>query len=99
MTFYHYKCRADLFIDVCKFLLWVFEKNKKNEIKVELINSQIKSLEYFTEWDFESNLNYKEMIDLMKEADEIYDFHIMYDTLSYFKNYTGERFYGNYNID
>lgn len=89
---YHYKCRVDAFFDICEFMIWVSEKNKENEIKVRLINSQIKSLKYFIEWEFESNLNHKEMIDLMKEADdEINDLHIMYQTLTYFEDYTGER--------
>lgn len=100
MTSYHYKCRAETIYDICKFFVWVVEKNRADgKTNVKLTNSRIDTLGIYEGivWEFKSNLKHKEIINLMEKAEEeISDgLHIMYETLTYFEHYTGERDHGN----
>jgi hypothetical protein len=94
MELYHYKCRADSICEICKFIIWAVEKNIDNNSNFRFGSSKIESLGIFegTIWEFKSNLKHQEIISLLKKAEkEIYDLHIMYETLTYFEIYTGER--------
>jgi hypothetical protein len=92
MIFHHYKCRAEIFYDICKFHTWLAEYDDDDDIRLIDNNVESDPVWYNSYWEFKSNLCYIDLLLLFVKADkEVGDLHIMCETLTRVEDFTGER--------
>jgi len=92
MVLHHYKCRAELFGDICRFHTWLLEYDDDGDIRITHNNVESDPHFHGSYWEFKSNLGYIDLLHLFVKADrDVGDLHVMCESLTRYEDFTGER--------
>lgn len=97
MPTFHYKCRMEVVYDFARFITWytnVYKHSVPYRKYIHILDHRVLTIQgtQDCEWEFVSNVPFPKIKALFKKADkELWDLHVMVESLKPLHLYDGER--------